>query len=338
MLLGSVCYNESVDMWACGCIMAELLRAEPLFPASLSTSQLLCRWMLFRKRWAAAKALTERLRMQAKTELETMQLIMRLLGAPTANVWPVIIVLAPRRRASAVRTPQHIDWCPQGFQHMPIAQQVALPHQPYNYLKKASRLHTAYLLPVCTWKTCSAAPQHAFALQEFAMLSEAGVDLMNSFLTFDPERRISAKQALCHPWFQEHPQPQKPDRKSCSTASHNIRAHRTRQRCASTRSSGYLPPRHAVRCGCRETRARLSSATLAGKMRMTAAILSSSALLYLPMLASTSCSAPRVLQSGGYYEAAKDSLTMRTSLVCFAHRLAPVRAAAAWSSTDSSRQ
>ena len=35
VLLGSDRYNESVDMWACGCIMAELLRAEPLFPAKV---------------------------------------------------------------------------------------------------------------------------------------------------------------------------------------------------------------------------------------------------------------------------------------------------------------
>ena len=38
VLLGSDRYNESVDMWACGCIMAELLRAEPLFPAKVNDS------------------------------------------------------------------------------------------------------------------------------------------------------------------------------------------------------------------------------------------------------------------------------------------------------------
>ena len=39
VLLGSDRYNESVDMWACGCILGELLRAEPLFPAKVCFQQ-----------------------------------------------------------------------------------------------------------------------------------------------------------------------------------------------------------------------------------------------------------------------------------------------------------
>ena len=57
LLLGSEMYTEAVDMWAAGCILAELLRMEPLFPA--------------------------------KTEMETLQLIAKLLGSPTPRIWPV---------------------------------------------------------------------------------------------------------------------------------------------------------------------------------------------------------------------------------------------------------
>lgn len=32
ILLGSDRYDEAIDMWAVGCVMAELLRNEPLFP------------------------------------------------------------------------------------------------------------------------------------------------------------------------------------------------------------------------------------------------------------------------------------------------------------------
>lgn len=32
VLLGSDLYDEAIDMWAVGCVMAELLRNEPLFP------------------------------------------------------------------------------------------------------------------------------------------------------------------------------------------------------------------------------------------------------------------------------------------------------------------
>ena len=75
-----------------------------------------------------------------QTELETMQLIMRLLGTPTGNVWPVTCSSTP-----AARRTEGKHWnlqlcmvCPQGFNDMPSAQQVMMPNQPYNYLKRVS--------------------------------------------------------------------------------------------------------------------------------------------------------------------------------------------------------
>lgn len=32
MLLGAESYTEAIDLWSCGCIFAELLRNDPLFP------------------------------------------------------------------------------------------------------------------------------------------------------------------------------------------------------------------------------------------------------------------------------------------------------------------
>ena len=62
------------------------------------------------------------------------------------------------------------------------------------------------------------------------MLSDAGVDLMNAFLTFDPDRRISAKEALQHPWFTEHPLPQNPKRRSLTASNGSDQRPRTRTR------------------------------------------------------------------------------------------------------------
>ncbi|OEL35920.1 Cyclin-dependent kinase G-1 [Dichanthelium oligosanthes] len=42
-------------------------------------------------------------------------------------------------------------------------------------------------------------------------LSEAGFDLLNRFLTYDPEKRISADDALNHEWFHEVPLPKTKD-------------------------------------------------------------------------------------------------------------------------------
>lgn len=53
-----------------------------------------------------------------------------------------------------------------------------MPRQPYNYIRR-----------------------------EFPTLSAAGVDLIDRLLTYDPRKRLTAREALRHPWFAEHPMP-----------------------------------------------------------------------------------------------------------------------------------
>ncbi|KAL8121341.1 cyclin-dependent kinase G-2-like [Apium graveolens] len=43
------------------------------------------------------------------------------------------------------------------------------------------------------------------------VLSDAGFDLLNKFLTYDPEKRITADAALSHEWFREVPLPKSKD-------------------------------------------------------------------------------------------------------------------------------
>jgi serine/threonine protein kinase len=56
LLFGSKVYHTAVDMWAIGCIFAELLKHKPLFPG--------------------------------KNEMHQIQLIYELLGAPNHHIWP----------------------------------------------------------------------------------------------------------------------------------------------------------------------------------------------------------------------------------------------------------
>jgi len=44
----------------------------------------------------------------------------------------------------------------------------------------------------------------------FPFLSEKGLDLMSKLLTYDPEKRITAEEALKHPYFKESPLPKDP--------------------------------------------------------------------------------------------------------------------------------
>lgn len=43
--------------------------------------------------------------------------------------------------------------------------------------------------------------------QTFKYTSEAGVDLMSKLLCYDPAKRISAEEAMKHPFFTESPLP-----------------------------------------------------------------------------------------------------------------------------------
>ncbi|KAF5375005.1 hypothetical protein D9758_000129 [Tetrapyrgos nigripes] len=54
-------------------------------------------------------------------------------------------------------------------------------------------------------------PQPPQFRQKFQHLTTAGIDLMMSLLTYDPERRITAEEALQHPYFTESPLPKHPD-------------------------------------------------------------------------------------------------------------------------------
>jgi len=57
-----------------------------------------------------------------------------------------------------------------------------------------------YTLPLA--KTISLPPsQPPQFRQKFPFISDAGVDLMMRFLTYDPECRVTAEEALQHPYF-----------------------------------------------------------------------------------------------------------------------------------------
>lgn len=142
ILLGQDTYTEAVDMWAVGCIFAELLRNEPLFPA--------------------------------KSELETLQLMTNLLGAPNERIWP-------------------------GFLKLPNAAKTKFPDQPYNYVEK-----------------------------EYPNVSVAGLSLLNQLLTYDPNKRVTARQALKHPYFQEQPLPKNPSNMPTFPSAHDADAHQSR--------------------------------------------------------------------------------------------------------------
>jgi serine/threonine protein kinase len=59
-------------------------------------------------------------------------------------------------------------------------------------------------LPLAKTITLPSPQPHQFR-QRFNHMSTAGIDLLMSLLTYDPEQRISAEEALHHPYFRSHP-------------------------------------------------------------------------------------------------------------------------------------
>lgn len=118
-------------MWAVGCIMAELLRGSPLFPG--------------------------------KTEAETLSMLFQLLGTPSSRIWPVrcaeripcqllirlaAVELSVRLRSCSCLVGK-LTYCDakQEFDRLPLTSKVALPDQPYSYLRKVTA--TLGSLDVC---------------------------------------------------------------------------------------------------------------------------------------------------------------------------------------------
>lgn len=65
-------------------------------------------------------------------------------------------------------------------------------------------------LPLAKTMTLPSPQPHQFR-SKFQYLAATGLDLLMSLLTYDPERRISAEEALQHPYFTESPLPKHPD-------------------------------------------------------------------------------------------------------------------------------
>lgn len=126
LLLGAQDYDTAIDLWSIGCIFAELILRDPIFPG--------------------------------KGEIDQLHQIFSLLGKPSPETWPGLIKL-------------------------PNYKTLNLNHLP-NYSGLRSK---------------------------FKFVTELGIDLMNCLLAYDPCKRISAEDALRHPYFNEAPLPKHPN-------------------------------------------------------------------------------------------------------------------------------
>jgi len=116
ILLGSKTYSTPVDIWSCGCIFAEMMLRQPVFAGD--------------------------------SEIDELYKIFRILGTPTAEVWPDIEKLPDFKTVFPCWKPMEIS--------------KIIPN-----------------------------------------IDPLGLDLLMGMLQYQPNRRITAKTALKHPYFNE---------------------------------------------------------------------------------------------------------------------------------------
>ncbi|EMD33720.1 hypothetical protein CERSUDRAFT_117800 [Gelatoporia subvermispora B] len=136
LLLGAKHYNKAVDIWAVGCVVAELASLRPIF-----------------------KGEEAKLDSKKNVPFQKDQLlrIFEVLGTPHEREWP-------------------------GLKDLP----------EYQNMKRLD-YYENHLLEWCKSR----------------LRPQQGVDLLQKLFIYDPDRRLTALDALRHPWFQEDPIPAK---------------------------------------------------------------------------------------------------------------------------------
>ncbi|KAI5856193.1 kinase-like domain-containing protein [Durotheca rogersii] len=164
LLLGSRHYTPAIDMWAVGCIFAELLSLRPIFKG-------------------------EEAKMDKKTvpfQRNQMQKIVEIMGMPTKERWPYLTSMPEYTNLNLLNAPgQHPG---HGHHHH---------HHKSSSAAATSHLEKWYYTTIDPRSSSSPASNASLAA-----LGPEGYKLLAGLLEYDPERRLTAAQALHHPFFQ----------------------------------------------------------------------------------------------------------------------------------------
>ncbi|KAK4167875.1 putative meiotic mRNA stability protein kinase [Cladorrhinum sp. PSN259] len=177
LLLGSRHYTPAIDMWAVGCIFAELLSLRPIFKG-------------------------EEAKMDSKKTVpfqrNQMQKIVEIMGMPTKEKWPLLTAMPEYNQLPSL-TP------PSGGGGGGVHHHSGYGHNSSQYGRSSSsntgggsQLKGWYYQFVNQQVSAQAQANGATSL---SVLGEEGYNLLAGLLEYDPEKRLTAAQALEHPFF-----------------------------------------------------------------------------------------------------------------------------------------
>ena len=161
LILGSFHYTPAIDMWAVGCIFAELLSLRPIFKG-------------------------EEAKMDSKKTVpfqrNQMQKIMEIMGAPTKDKWPLLSSM-----------PEY------GQLNNLTANLAGSHHSGSRGIPSSSNLEKWYYNTISNApQSNNAAASTSSSLNS---LGAEGYKLLSGLLEYDPVKRLTAAQALQLPFF-----------------------------------------------------------------------------------------------------------------------------------------
>ena len=161
LLLGARHYTPAVDLWAVGCIFAELLSLRPIFKG-------------------------EEAKMDNKKSVpfqrDQMRRIVEVLGLPRKEEWGLLTAMPEYAQLATLASAGNRVNNPQGLDNW------------YWTTLKNSRYPNAE-------KSGEKASGATVAMTP----GQEGLDLLRGLLTYDPEKRLKAEEALKHPYFHTGP-------------------------------------------------------------------------------------------------------------------------------------
>ncbi|KAL1845530.1 hypothetical protein VTK73DRAFT_495 [Phialemonium thermophilum] len=190
LLLGSKHYTPAIDMWAVGCIFAELLSLRPIFKG-------------------------EEAKMDSKKTVpfqrNQMQKIVDIMGLPTKERWPLLTSMPDYNQLSTLQPPlggggvsqhhhSHSHHSHYGSSHHHHQQQQQQQQQQQG--AGVSHLEKWYYNTISQSAASGSGSTTANAAgSPLSALGPEGYKLLAGLLEYDPERRLTAAQALQHPFF-----------------------------------------------------------------------------------------------------------------------------------------
>ncbi|EFY91171.1 Serine/threonine-protein kinase SSN3 [Metarhizium acridum CQMa 102] len=166
LILGSYHYTPAIDLWAVGCIFAELLSLRPIFKG-------------------------EEAKMDSKKTVpfqrNQMQKIVDIMGIPTRSRWPLLPMMPEFNQLNTLQSP------PSHHSHH--------HHHHHQHHGHSSSNSSTSNLEKWYYNTISNAPQSASSGPSLTSLGAEGYKLLAGLLEYDPTKRLTAAQALQSTFF-----------------------------------------------------------------------------------------------------------------------------------------